>query len=170
MTVYDQMIIFAITMGLGVVIGITFDFYRAARGLWRPKMIATVIGDMLIWLFLTVITFAVLLVSNWGEVRFYVFIGIFAGALVYYRLFSSTVVNWWRVLLKLVARVTKLVVAILTFSFRLLPKLLFIPAVAASLGAYKLLRISRITGRAISVISKNAFKKIISLWRRTPPT
>jgi len=86
--VREQLTAFALTIGAGLLAGLWFDFYRAVRRVLRLKKIGTFLGDLLFSLFLTVFIFGLLLAINYGEVRFYVIMGLALGALIYWRLFS----------------------------------------------------------------------------------
>jgi spore cortex biosynthesis protein YabQ len=78
-----QVVAFAVTIALGVFIGLASDVFRVIRGTFRPSRRALFFYDLFFWILITVITFLVLLSSNWGEVRAYVFIGLGFGAVIY---------------------------------------------------------------------------------------
>ncbi len=84
---------FIVTIMTGMILGILFDFYRVLRGIFHPRAAVTFLTDILYWLIATVIVFGALLLSNWGELRFYVFIGLVSGIAGYYRLFSHFAVT-----------------------------------------------------------------------------
>lgn len=73
----------------GIALSFLFDCYRLMRGAVNPRVLITAVTDLLFWLVATVIVFAVLLSSNWGEMRLYVFISLIGGVLVYYQLLSQ---------------------------------------------------------------------------------
>jgi spore cortex biosynthesis protein YabQ len=72
----------------GLAIGLLFDLYRLLRWLLRPGRVGTYVGDLLFWLVLTPILFFLLLSTNGGELRLYVFVVLAVGCLLYFRLFS----------------------------------------------------------------------------------
>lgn len=78
----------------GLVIGFLFDFYRILRMAARPKKFFTVAGDLLFGFLAAAVTFFLLLYSNWGEFRFYIFLGMFIGVFCYYKILSKFVVGW----------------------------------------------------------------------------
>ena len=84
----SQVITFLITIATGIVLGVLFDCYRVLRGNFRSRGLVTCLTDLLYWLLATVVVFLALVVSNWGELRFYVFLGILSGVGLYYRLVS----------------------------------------------------------------------------------
>lgn len=79
---------FVVTIAIGALLGILFDFYRVVHGRVRPRAIFTSVSDFIYWIAATVIIFAGLVASNWGELRAYVFIGLLGGAIIYFRLLS----------------------------------------------------------------------------------
>lgn len=84
----------------GIALSFLFDCYRLARGTASPRGVITAVTDLLFWLLATVVVFAVLIRSNWGEMRLYVFISLIGGVLVYYQLLSHRALKIIRVGLK----------------------------------------------------------------------
>ncbi len=97
MELTNQILIFSITILTGILLGMLFDCYRVLRNNCKPREIWTWFTDLLYWLLATVVVFTALIASNWGELRFYVFMGILSGLGMYYswlslyaiRLFTS---------------------------------------------------------------------------------
>ncbi|WP_027339857.1 spore cortex biosynthesis protein YabQ [Halonatronum saccharophilum] len=81
---------------LGIGIGIIFDLYRVLRWKIRVKRLFTDLGDLLFSLLITLITFIILIYSNGGEVRLYIFLGIISGQLIYYSTLSVFMINFYR--------------------------------------------------------------------------
>ncbi len=78
-----QVMAFAATIALGMFIGFASDVLRVMRNTFRPSRPMLFFYDLFFWAIMTVITFIVLISSNWGEVRAYVFIGLGFGATIY---------------------------------------------------------------------------------------
>lgn len=93
MELSGQAAVFGVMAATGFLLGILFDGYRVLRGTARLKKWSTALADLLYWLIATAVVFGILLFSNGGELRLYVFIGLFAGAALYYRLASSFVIR-----------------------------------------------------------------------------
>lgn len=87
--IMEQVTAFALTIGAGLLAGFLFDFYRALHRVFRLKRTGTFLGDLVFCLLLTVFVFGLLLAINYGEVRFYVILGLALGALLYWQLFSK---------------------------------------------------------------------------------
>jgi spore cortex biosynthesis protein YabQ len=111
----SQFSTFLTTIATGITLGVVFDCYRVLRGTYRPKVLMTWVTDLLYWLIATVIVFIALVISNWGELRFYVFLGILSGLGLYYRLLSLYVIRLFSGVIKLI----KSIVALIKKSFTL---------------------------------------------------
>lgn len=73
-------------------LGAAFDVYRVLAGALRLPRWMYALLDLVYWLIATVLVFYVLLHSNFGEVRMFVFIGLCLGVWVYFGLFSRATV------------------------------------------------------------------------------
>lgn len=89
----SQFVAFLIMLGTGLVVGLLFDIYRIIRSLTRPRAQGSIAMDLLFWVLITPVLFALLLAGNWGELRFYVFLGVGAGLFAYFQL-ASPLVLW----------------------------------------------------------------------------
>lgn len=75
---------FLITVLAGLLLGLLFDTYRVMRRRTKPRGLVTSLGDLLFWALATTVTFTLLLLGNWGELRLYVFVGLSLGVAFYY--------------------------------------------------------------------------------------
>lgn len=83
-----QTYIFLTSIYGGLLIGFVYDLYKIFRYFLKPKKIATFIEDALFWLIVTIVVFFILIKSTWGELRGYIFVGLFIGVLLYLRFVS----------------------------------------------------------------------------------
>jgi spore cortex biosynthesis protein YabQ len=111
----NQLYTFITTIATGILLGVLFDCYRVLRGTFRPRAVMTWVTDLLYWLIATVVVFLALVVSNWGELRFYVFLGIVSGVILYYRLLSLYAIRLFLVIIKLVNGIVALIKKIIMF-------------------------------------------------------
>lgn len=81
--IVNQVSTFAVTVILGLAIGLSYDTLRALKGIVRISRSTQFVIDFCYWLLMTILVFVALLASNWGEVRLYVFIGIGIGGMFY---------------------------------------------------------------------------------------
>lgn len=86
-----QLQTFALTIGLGFLIGLIYDFMMTGKKFIRLSRGVHFLIDFLFCLTMTLLVFIALLANNWGEVRAYVFIGLGVGILIYMLLFSRSV-------------------------------------------------------------------------------
>ncbi|NLO76543.1 MAG: hypothetical protein GX092_06720 [Clostridia bacterium] len=94
MSVLNQAMIFFLVLVWGNFVGLIFDCYRLFRQIWRLGFWGTSLGDLFFWLIVTFLTYLFLMLISWGEVRFYVFLGIGIGLIIYFKLFSPSV-RWF---------------------------------------------------------------------------
>jgi len=101
----EQTYAFLMTILAGGVVGLLFDLYRVLRSALRPKQLATALTDLLYWIVVTPTVFAMLLAGNWGELRFYVLVGLAVGLALYFQALSAVVIYISMGALKCVAQV-----------------------------------------------------------------
>jgi len=117
-----QLVVFAVSLAIGLGAGFLFDCYRAVGVNRKLGRLVTGLGDLLIWCALTLVVFGLLLLVNWGEVRWYILVGLGLGALVYYRTMSRRGLVFWRHGFVLGGRVARFLVRPLEFAWRMVTK------------------------------------------------
>lgn len=95
-SVSEQLILFALMVTMGIVLGIFFDFYRALRVIAEPGKAFTIIGDILFWIVATVLVFTVLMWQTWGEMRAYVLLGLLLGFVIHWYYFSAIFLKFFQ--------------------------------------------------------------------------
>ncbi|MGO1477919.1 spore cortex biosynthesis protein YabQ [Senegalia sp. (in: firmicutes)] len=94
--VLEQFYIFLkLTLG-GIFIGFIYDLYRLFRYFINPKKIATIIGDTIFFILVSIIVLFFLFYSNWAELRWYVFLGFLVGGILYKIFLSNIIVKVFR--------------------------------------------------------------------------
>lgn len=93
-----QFYAFFVTVFSGAVLGLLYDVLRVSRGVIRPGRVLEGAADLVFWLVATAALAGGLFFANWGELRFYVFVGMAAGVLLYLWL-ASPVIQWLLILL-----------------------------------------------------------------------
>lgn len=86
-----QLYVFFTLFYSGIIVGILFDIYRVIRYHIKPSKIKTFFGDLLFWILAVVIIFYFLIKSSFGELRGYIFIGLFLGVYLYIKTLSKIV-------------------------------------------------------------------------------
>lgn len=151
MPLADQIVTFAYTLAIGMLAGLCYEVYRAVRDLLKLKSVGTFAGDIIFWLLLTVIAFVLLIRANYGQLRFYVFVGLLLGTFLFIRLLGGVAYRLVRWVLYQAGKVLRLVALLLyylwmavSFPFRLV----FITVVFPVHLAGRLLgRAGRLAGR-----------------------
>ena len=108
---------------IGLIIGIIFDFFRAIRKNFKSSDFTTLIEDIA---FLSIISFLVIfsiIRINGGEVRFYLFLGIFFGILIY----SLTISNLCVIILNIIVKICKNIFEVLYLISKKVVRFLKIP-------------------------------------------
>lgn len=77
----------------GAVLGLLFDLLRAVRYHYRPNRWLGALSDLLFWAVATAALSGALFYGNWGEIRFYVLVGILLGLGLYYWLASPVILH-----------------------------------------------------------------------------
>lgn len=130
----NQAYYFAATIVIGLVMGFCYDYYSVVRDVLKLRRVGTWLGDLIFWLVTTLVVFLLLLKTNLADLRFYVFIGISMGALIYYLTLSRAVRKTMRYKFFLLQRIWELMVrvvlflwSVLTYPIRLLILILSYP-------------------------------------------
>ncbi|GAA4869941.1 hypothetical protein GCM10023310_57040 [Paenibacillus vulneris] len=115
-----------VTMGMmllgGLSLGGLFDLYRVLAGQLRAPRYAYYLLDIFFWCIGTLLIFKLLYMSNLGQVRMFIFIGLLVGVGIYFLLFSRTVI---RVIMWMI----RLVQATIRLGIRLFRVFIIIPSI-----------------------------------------
>lgn len=143
--IIEQVNTFAVTIALGLIIGLAYDLLRALKTVIKISRRVQFFMDLGYWLLMTVIVFIALLASNWGEVRAYVFIGLSAGGIFYVLVLSRP---WFLLVSRLFGLIKAAIIRITSPIVLLLRKLFCL------LGRFW----RKISGKAL--LGRQAVKKI----------
>ena len=100
----------------GFAAAFVYDILRAMRRIYAQSTAAVSVQDILFWLLCAIGTLLAVFRVNYGEIRFFMFLGIFIGAAVYYAVVSP-------VFLKITAYAAGVIAAaadVLMYPFRLI--------------------------------------------------
>ena len=87
----QQLWSFIVAFISGIAAGIIFDIYRVIRRIMGLRKIGTAIGDVFVWMLISITTFCLLVLGNWAEIRAYVLLAIISGLAIYLRIASRTI-------------------------------------------------------------------------------
>ncbi|WP_028777605.1 spore cortex biosynthesis protein YabQ [Shimazuella kribbensis] len=91
MTLATQWVTLSLMFASGALLGVFLDLYRILTRRFTLRGWPISLIDLLFWVSSACFVFAVLLWSNWGEMRFYIMIAIISGILFYLRLLTKPV-------------------------------------------------------------------------------
>ena len=91
--VTNQAYLFLIFTINGIIIGLLFDIFRILRRSFKTSDVITYLQDILFWILTGfILLYSIFTFSN-GEIRFYMFLGVFLGCLIYMLIFSKYFIN-----------------------------------------------------------------------------
>lgn len=120
MLLEEQVTVFMWTLVIGMLAGLCHVIYRVIGDMVRLKKIGTFAGDIIFWLFLTAVAFAILLKANYGEMRLYVFIGLFLGAFLFNRFLGGVFYRLVRWIFHSAGRVLRLLALLMYYAWKVL--------------------------------------------------
>lgn len=181
MPLAEQIYLFIMLVAAGMLAGFCYDLYKVTRSKLRLKRTGTFLGDIFFWLFLTCISFYLLLQLNAGEVRIYVFLGLALGALLYMQLMGKLTYRLLDRLFLLIGRLIKTIISILFFlwkiiitPFRILFMIIFFPFKligrffsVTGVGAKKIAR--RLVLGPAGRLKAGLFLPLKSIWTKMKP-
>lgn len=91
--VTNQAFLFLIFILNGIIIGLLFDFFRILRISFKTKNYITYIEDIIFWILTGLIVLYSIFTFNNGEIRFFIFIGLFLGIILYISLLSNSIIK-----------------------------------------------------------------------------
>lgn len=121
MNYFSQEEVFLLFFIIGLIIGLIFDFFKVLRKAFKTSDLVTFIEDLL-FLFMSgsLIVFGIIKLNS-GEVRFYLFLGMFFGILIY----SLTISKLYVIILYEFVRICKKIVMFIIQMFRNIFKFIF---------------------------------------------
>ena len=93
MMITNQAYLFLIFIVNGLIIGFLFDFFRILRKSFKTADFITYIEDIIFWILTGLIVLSSIFIFNNGEIRFFIFLGIALGIILYMTIFSSSIVK-----------------------------------------------------------------------------
>ncbi len=160
----EQASLFLFSVSLGFIIGFIYDIFRIIRFIFNHKKIWVQIEDALYWLISVFFVFLFLLKKNYGEVRFYMIVGVFLGMFLYFISISQLILSVSEKILKTIFFLIKTFLSILLYPFICLYNILRVPVKKSSNFFInknkKLLQLIKIYVRIRITQTKNLFKVV----------
>lgn len=137
----EQVYIFVIFILNGFIIGILFDFFRILRISFKTPDFITYIEDALFGIISGILILFSIFKFNNGELRLYPFIGLILGAFLYLLVFSKIFIHINVYIIKVLKKVTKILIIIpLKFIYQLFKKIFFKPIIFICFNIRKIFR------------------------------
>lgn len=107
MSIAEQTQIFIIFVIVGIIISFLFDIFRIFRKVYKFSNMLIYMQDILFWLLTGIIILQAIFKFNSGDIRIFLFLGIFVGVFIYISLFSIYVIKIGSFILKLINRLIR---------------------------------------------------------------
>ena len=91
-SISNEVYVFLGMVCLGACQGLLFDVFRIFRRVAKPGVVAVNVSDFLFWAASAVLITGGFLFFNNGQMRWYVFLGLFLGAVFYFLLLSKHII------------------------------------------------------------------------------
>lgn len=108
----NQAFVFFIFVLTGIIIGLIFDVFRALRKSFKTKDYITYIEDIVFWIIVGILLMYVTFKYNYGEIRFYMFLGTFLGGILYLLIFSKVFIGFLIKIFMLIKKVVNTLIII----------------------------------------------------------
>ena len=102
MSIAEQTQIFIIFVIVGIIISFLFDIFRILRKVYKFSNMLIYMQDILFWLLTGIIILQAIFKFNSGDIRIFLFLGIFFGLFIYISIFSIYVIKIGSFILKLI--------------------------------------------------------------------
>lgn len=116
----EQTVDFLWSVAFGTLLGLFYDVFRIVRVTVRTPAAVVFVQDVVFWFLAGLCTFIFIFAVNAGELRLFLFLGILAGAAVYYFTLGMLVMAFARTVVSFIKRALRLVFKVITFPLRVL--------------------------------------------------
>ena len=118
--VTNQAYLFFVFILNGIAIGLLFDFFRIIRKVFQTRDYITYLEDILFWILTGFMILASAFIFNNGQLRFFMFLAIIVGAIIYMIFISSYVI---KINIKMIM-ILKKILGIISVPFQMIGHLL----------------------------------------------
>lgn len=91
--IFSEFSVFLAFVLIGIVISFIFDFFRILRRVYKTPDFITILEDIAFWLISGIILLLGIFVLNDGNIRAYLFLGLFSGICIYIVFISKTIMK-----------------------------------------------------------------------------
>lgn len=158
LSVGNQAYVFLCCVLGGMIIAFIYDVFRIRRKAIKASNIIVYFEDFIYWILVALVLFAVVYLSNDGELRGYLFIGTVIGIILYSLLLSKIIMAVFLFTIRVLYKIFITAVSIIAFPFKILFKVLKVPAKIIYNSVGKILG----KARRVSIDKRSKFK----IWKR----
>lgn len=133
MNLHVQWVTLLWMLASGGIMGITFDSYRVVSGQLRFPRWSVHALDLVYWVAASLFVFRALYHSNQGELRFYVFLGLFIGIWIYFLFLSAITERFVLMLMRIGKRFYRFLVRVIEL-FVIAPAIWLLKGIRLLLG------------------------------------
>lgn len=119
----NQAFLFLIFIVNGLIIGFLFDFFRILRKSFKTRDFITYLEDIAFWILTGFIVLYSIFVFNNGEIRFFIFLGIALGVVLYMTIFSNSIIKVSVFVISFIKNIVKKIIKIVSIPFSIILKL-----------------------------------------------
>lgn len=152
--IVNQAYLFLIFTINGIIIGMLFDIFRILRRSFKTSDIVTYIQDVLFWILTGfILLYSVFTFSN-GEIRLYMFLGVFLGCLLYMLICSKYFIKINVKIVVTLKVIIQKIISILIVPIKMIIKII-------NKIFFKPIKFITINLQKIKIISRKKIKKVI---------
>ena len=120
--IYSQCKVFCAFFILGILTGFIFDFFRALRKTVKTNNIITYIEDIIFFVIIGIMFLKSIIIFSSGELRFYVFIAVFLGIIIYILTIGNLCAIIFKVILNVLKKILLYFIRILKIPIKILKR------------------------------------------------
>ena len=127
LSMYSQFLIFVLTIVLGFLTGLLYDFFRITRKIFNHPNFLIQIQDIIYWVLVTFFTFKLIIIKNRGEIRWFLILGLVIGMILYFVIVSDFVIKILMSVIHIIEKIITTVLSIIMFPIKIILKILALP-------------------------------------------
>jgi spore cortex biosynthesis protein YabQ len=119
-----ELTIFLGLTALGMAIGILWDVFRVIGKKWSLPRAIICIFDTIFWIVVTIVVFLTLMYLNDGAIRFFEFLGMIIGLILYFSTFSRVFRKFFLIIINILTKICIILLTPVKIFLRILDKIL----------------------------------------------
>lgn len=138
---HNQVYAFVIFILNGFLIGLLFDIFRILRKTFKTPNFITYIEDIIFWILSGIMLLYSIFKFNNGELRAFIFIGVFLGTMLYMLVFSKLLINVSMYIINTIKIILNIIIVIpIKFIIKILTQTIYKPTMFLCINLSKLFK------------------------------